>query len=125
MVPGRLPCGGKGTGCDGRGRSLYPDIGNAAAGNPPPTELLLTARHLLAVHARDVRPVSFAQEVSGANKKIINDPRNVVQESIEGLIDAYGGYIRKLGDLNALVKANLRKEKVGLLIGGGSGHEQG
>jgi phosphoenolpyruvate---glycerone phosphotransferase subunit DhaK len=57
------------------------------------------------------------------SKKIINDPRKVVQESIEGLVDAYGGYIRKLGDLNALVKVNLRKDKVGLLIGGGSAHE--
>jgi dihydroxyacetone kinase-like protein len=56
-------------------------------------------------------------------KKIINDPKAVVSELIEGLIAAYGGYIKKLGDLNALVKTNLPKDKVGLLIGGGSGHE--
>jgi dihydroxyacetone kinase-like protein len=56
-------------------------------------------------------------------KKIINDPKQVVPELLEGLIAAYGGYIKKLGDSNALVKTKLSKDKVGLLIGGGSGHE--
>jgi dihydroxyacetone kinase-like protein len=56
-------------------------------------------------------------------KKILNDPKNVVPELIEGLVAAYGGRVRKLGELNALVKSELPKDKVGLLIGGGSGHE--
>ncbi len=56
-------------------------------------------------------------------KKVINDPKAVVSELVEGLVAAYGGHIKKLGNLNALVKTNLPKDKVGLLIGGGSGHE--
>jgi dihydroxyacetone kinase-like protein len=56
-------------------------------------------------------------------KKLINDPKNVVSELIEGLLAAYGGKVRKVGALNALVKAELPAGKVGLLIGGGSGHE--
>jgi dihydroxyacetone kinase-like protein len=56
-------------------------------------------------------------------KKIINDPRNVVHELLEGLVKAYHGKIRKLDGVTALVKSNLPQGKVGLLIGGGSGHE--
>ena len=56
-------------------------------------------------------------------KKIINDPRDVVSELLEGLVEAYHGEVRKLEDVHALVKCNLPEGKVGLLIGGGSGHE--
>jgi dihydroxyacetone kinase-like protein len=56
-------------------------------------------------------------------KKIINDPRNVVTELLEGLVWAYHGRVRKLEGVNALVKTELPPGKVGLLIGGGSGHE--
>jgi len=56
-------------------------------------------------------------------KKIVNDPKEVVPELIEGLLGAYGGRVKKLGEVNALVKSELPKGKVGLLVGGGSGHE--
>ena len=56
-------------------------------------------------------------------KKIINDPRQVVQELLEGLVEANGGRIKPLGSVQALVKTDIPKDKVGLLIGGGSGHE--
>jgi dihydroxyacetone kinase-like protein len=56
-------------------------------------------------------------------KKIINDPKDVVSELLEGLVKAYHGRIKKLEGVNALVKSNLPEGKVGLLIGGGSGHE--
>ena len=56
-------------------------------------------------------------------KKIVNDPKNVVAELVEGLVEAYHGRIRKLPEVMALVKTDLPKGKVGLLIGGGSGHE--
>jgi len=56
-------------------------------------------------------------------KKIVNDPQNVVTELLEGLIAAYHGKIKKLENINALVKTKLPEGKVGLLIGGGSGHE--
>ncbi len=56
-------------------------------------------------------------------KKIINDPRHVVSELLEGLIEASHGRIRPLSSIQALVKTDILKGKVGLLIGGGSGHE--
>ncbi len=56
-------------------------------------------------------------------KKIINDPKNVVVELLEGLVDAYHGEVRQLEGVTALVKTSLPQGKVGLLIGGGSGHE--
>ncbi|MGE5138320.1 MAG: dihydroxyacetone kinase subunit DhaK [Rudaea sp.] len=59
----------------------------------------------------------------GKPKKIINDPRQVVPEMLEGLVDAYQGKVTRLPEVNALVKTDLAPGKVGLLIGGGSGHE--
>jgi phosphoenolpyruvate---glycerone phosphotransferase subunit DhaK len=56
-------------------------------------------------------------------KKIVNDPKNVVSELLQGLVEAYHGKIKLLEGVNALVKTNLPAGKVGLLIGGGSGHE--
>jgi dihydroxyacetone kinase-like protein len=56
-------------------------------------------------------------------KKIINDPKNVVPELLEGLVDAYHGRVRQLEDVTALIKTTLPQGKVGLLVGGGSGHE--
>ena len=57
-------------------------------------------------------------------KKILNDRRQVVPELLEGIIAAYGGSVRQLESApGALVKTELAKGKVGLLVGGGSGHE--
>lgn len=56
-------------------------------------------------------------------KKILNDPRDVVPELLEGVVAAYGGRVRQLPGVTALVKTHLPPGKVGLLIGGGSGHE--
>ncbi len=56
-------------------------------------------------------------------KKVVNDPKNVVSELLEGLVEAYHGKVKKLEGVNALVKSTLPRDKVGLLIGGGSGHE--
>jgi dihydroxyacetone kinase-like protein len=56
-------------------------------------------------------------------KKIINDPRHVVRELLEGLVEASSGRIKPLSSVQALVKTHIPDGKVGLLIGGGSGHE--
>lgn len=56
-------------------------------------------------------------------KKILNDPGNVVEESLEGLIHAYHGEVHKLESVNAIVKKEMPPGKVALLVGGGSGHE--
>lgn len=56
-------------------------------------------------------------------KKILNDPTKVVQESLEGLILASGGSTRLLPGRTIVVRSEGQDGKVGLLIGGGSGHE--
>lgn len=56
-------------------------------------------------------------------KKIVNDPKAAVDELMEGLVAAYHGQVRKLPGVSALVKTKLPAGKIGLLIGGGSGHE--
>lgn len=55
-------------------------------------------------------------------KKIINESENVVQEMLEGFIAAYGNKYKKLENVNGIV-LKVKKDKVGILIGGGSGHE--
>ncbi|QJA08534.1 dihydroxyacetone kinase subunit DhaK [Romboutsia sp. CE17] len=57
-------------------------------------------------------------------KKIINDPNNVVADMIEGLVLAHPNYIRKSDNGNILVRKDAPVSgKVGLVSGGGSGHE--
>jgi phosphoenolpyruvate---glycerone phosphotransferase subunit DhaK len=56
-------------------------------------------------------------------KKIVNDPSRVVPELLEGLLLASGGQIIQVGPVGAIAKAAIPDGKVGLLIGGGSGHE--
>ena len=57
------------------------------------------------------------------SKKILNDPRKVVAEMVEGLLLANDGRVYKLDNLPALIRTNIPDGKVALLIGGGSGHE--
>lgn len=56
-------------------------------------------------------------------KKVINDPKQVAKESLEGLVLAYHGKVRLLEDCSSIVRTDLPHGKVGLLVGGGSGHE--
>ncbi|WEG12455.1 dihydroxyacetone kinase subunit DhaK [Pullulanibacillus sp. KACC 23026] len=58
-------------------------------------------------------------------KKLINDPKYVVEEMLDGYVKAHPTYIRRLPENDrALVTARKTVEgKVGVLIGGGSGHE--
>lgn len=57
-------------------------------------------------------------------KKLINNPNDVVDEMIEGYAAAYPKYVRKLkSSKRALVRTDLQKGKVGVVVGGGSGHE--
>lgn len=58
-------------------------------------------------------------------KKLINDPEHVVEEMIDGYVNAHSSYIKRLGENDrALVTTKETVEgKVGILIGGGSGHE--
>ena len=58
-------------------------------------------------------------------KKFLNAPRDAVKESLTGAISAFPGYLRPLDDdVRALASCYAKEDgKVGLLIGGGAGHE--
>jgi dihydroxyacetone kinase-like protein len=57
-------------------------------------------------------------------KKLINNPDRVVEEMIEGMVAAYPNRIRRLPGTTVLVRKDAPVQgKVGLVSGGGSGHE--
>jgi dihydroxyacetone kinase-like protein len=57
-------------------------------------------------------------------KKIINNPEAVVGEMLAGMVAAHPDYVKKLPDYNCLVYvAAPVANKVGIISGGGSGHE--
>ncbi len=56
-------------------------------------------------------------------KKVINDPQNVVLETLEGFVGMNKTRFRLIAGVTAVVQNELDPDKVGLLIGGGSGHE--
>ncbi|WIF93926.1 dihydroxyacetone kinase subunit DhaK [Caminicella sporogenes] len=57
-------------------------------------------------------------------KKIINNPENVVNEMLDGIVKAHPEYVKRLEGFNVLVRADKNdKKKVALVSGGGSGHE--
>ena len=56
-------------------------------------------------------------------KKIINNPANFVEESIDGLIKSHPDVYAYANDNNRVVtRANKTSNKVGIVTGGGSGH---
>lgn len=61
-------------------------------------------------------------------KKLINDPANVVEEMIEGLVETYPSlqYLDGFPDVKVVLRADVTRgsyAKVALISGGGSGHE--
>ena len=58
-------------------------------------------------------------------KKFLNNPDNVVEEMLQGILKAHAAYLAPInGSSRALVARNGPREgKVGLVIGGGTGHE--
>lgn len=57
-------------------------------------------------------------------KKVINNPENVVEEMLKGIVMAYPEYLRKIDGFDVLVRKNSPIEgKVAIVSGGGSGHE--
>lgn len=55
-------------------------------------------------------------------KKLINNPENVVNEMLEGIVKAHPEYVKRVEGADVLVRAN-KGDKVALVSGGGSGHE--
>jgi phosphoenolpyruvate---glycerone phosphotransferase subunit DhaK len=57
-------------------------------------------------------------------KKLINEPDAVVREALEGMEAAHADHIRVTYDPYVIVRADAPKQgKVGIISGGGSGHE--
>jgi phosphoenolpyruvate---glycerone phosphotransferase subunit DhaK len=56
-------------------------------------------------------------------KKFINNPNDVLPEMMEGYFRVYGDIIDRVEDHITAVRKNLPPNKVGLIVGGGSGHE--
>jgi len=57
-------------------------------------------------------------------KKLINDPDDVVDEMLEGMVAAYPDRLRRLPDTQVVVRDDGPLDgKVGVVSGGGSGHE--
>jgi dihydroxyacetone kinase-like protein len=57
-------------------------------------------------------------------KKYINNPNDVVDESIEGFLAAYPQYVKKIQDIRVLIRKDKpQKPKVAVITGGGSGHK--
>lgn len=58
-------------------------------------------------------------------KKIINDAGNVVPEMVDGLVRSYPQYLRQIPNTEAVMRSDedSMTGKVGIVSGGGSGHE--
>jgi phosphoenolpyruvate---glycerone phosphotransferase subunit DhaK len=57
-------------------------------------------------------------------KKLINDPNQVVNDMLEGMVAAYPNRVKRLPGTNVIVRSDAPvKGKVGIVSGGGSGHE--
>jgi dihydroxyacetone kinase-like protein len=57
-------------------------------------------------------------------KKLVNDPKNVVDEAVAGFAAAHGDIVRVSSDPTFIARADAPVSgKVGLVSGGGSGHE--
>ncbi len=55
-------------------------------------------------------------------KKLLNDPERVVEDMLAGVCAAYPKRYKLIGS-RTLVRASMEDQKVGIVIGGGSGHE--
>lgn len=56
-------------------------------------------------------------------KKLINEKENIVKEMIHGMVKAYPEKIEALKDIPVILRKDKKNGKVGLVSGGGSGHE--
>ncbi|MCR9134542.1 MAG: dihydroxyacetone kinase subunit DhaL [Alphaproteobacteria bacterium] len=63
--------------------------------------------------------------MSGPHRKLINDPDQLIEDLIEGMVSAHPELLCVEGDTGRAIVARhgARKGKVGIVVGGGSGHE--
>lgn len=69
--------------------------------------------------------VSNKERTEVVMKKIINDPKNTVPEMVDGLVRSYPQFLEKLPNTEAMIRSDKASmtNKVGIVSGGGSGHE--
>lgn len=73
--------------------------------------------------AISTEPLNQTQDWRIRMKKIINDDADkLVEEMLEGYLAAYGNLYEAVPEVNGFIVKN-KKDKVALVIGGGSGHE--
>jgi dihydroxyacetone kinase-like protein len=69
-------------------------------------------------------PVSDSPESMSARRHFVNDPRNIVDEALAGFARANASLVRWNRDPSFVMRADDdRPDQVGVLSGGGSGHE--
>lgn len=56
-------------------------------------------------------------------KKIINEPQNIIEEMLEGMVKSYSTLVHRVDDSRVIAKNQTENAQVGLVSGGGSGHE--
>ncbi|MGA9289975.1 MAG: dihydroxyacetone kinase subunit DhaK, partial [Anaerobacillus sp.] len=56
-------------------------------------------------------------------KKIINQPDDVVNQMLDGMVKAHPESYERLEGTTVLIRKSLSPNKVGIVSGGGSGHE--
>ena len=56
-------------------------------------------------------------------KKIMNDPSNIVEEMLQGMIVSHSDLIKRIPDTGIIQRKTDKSGKVALVSGGGSGHE--
>ncbi|NLC05262.1 MAG: dihydroxyacetone kinase subunit DhaK [Erysipelothrix sp.] len=56
-------------------------------------------------------------------KKIINRPEDVVEQMLSGIVSVHDDVVHRVGDSRVIVRNYKGEGKVGLVSGGGSGHE--
>src|SRR5690625_5859180 len=56
-------------------------------------------------------------------KKIINNPDQIVDEMLDGLVFAYDSLVERIPETMVIHRKEEQNGKVGLVSGGGSGHE--
>jgi dihydroxyacetone kinase len=67
-------------------------------------------------------PADGPSRGQGSYKKLINDPFEAVDEALEGFVAAHADMVR-LATPRVVVRRTAAADKVGLVVGGGSGHE--
>jgi dihydroxyacetone kinase-like protein len=63
--------------------------------------------------------------IRGGNKmkKMINQPENIVDEMLQGMVAAHPKYLKRVEGFEVITRVSSPSKKVALVSGGGSGHE--